>query len=53
MFKKKFTVHDGKALKNITINRFMLGLKIGQFVFNRKLGSINKKKKNDKRKKKK
>ena len=50
MFKKKFTIHDGKDYKSVSISRFMLGLKIGQFVFNRKMGSIHKKK--DKRKKK-
>lgn len=44
-FKKKVSVHDGKVDKNITVDRSMIGLKIGEFVFTRKIGVLHKKKK--------
>lgn len=52
MLKKKLFVHDGKAQKLITIERVMVGLKIGEFVFTRKIGVLHKKKVNKKGKKK-
>ena len=51
-FKKKFLVYDGKHIKNFFIRRFMLGLKVGEFVFTKKMGVIHKKKKNIRVKKK-
>jgi ribosomal protein S19 len=44
MLKKKFLVHDGKVSKAITVERSMVGLKIGEFVFTRKMGVLHKKK---------
>ncbi len=44
MLKKKFTLHDGKSYKSILIDRSMVGLKIGEFVFTRKMGVLHKKK---------
>lgn len=44
MLKKKFSVHDGKSVKHITVERSMVGLKIGEFVFTRKMGVLHKKK---------
>ena len=44
MLKKQFDLHDGKLVKSIAINRDMVGLKIGEFVFTRKMGILHKKK---------
>lgn len=44
MLKKKFSVHDGKSIKHIIVERSMVGLKIGEFVFTRKMGVLHKKK---------
>ena len=44
MLKKKITVHDGKSYKSILVDRVMVGLKIGEFVFTRKMGALHKKK---------
>jgi ribosomal protein S19 len=44
MLKKKFLIHDGKVSKAIIIERNMVGLKIGEFVFTRKMGVLHKKK---------
>ena len=44
MLKKKFFIHDGKSKKSITVERGMVGLKIGEFVFTRKVGVSHKKK---------
>lgn len=50
MLKKKVLIYDGKAHKNILIDRFMIGLKIGEFVFTRKVGVLHKKKVSKKKK---
>jgi len=44
MLKKKFTLHDGKSYKSVLIDRTMVGLKIGEFIFTRKMGVLHKKK---------
>mgnify|MGYP006195828617 FL=1 len=44
ILKKKFTVHDGKSYKSVLIDQSMVGLKIGEFVFTRKMGVSHKKK---------
>lgn len=44
MLKKKVTVHDGKSYKSVLVDRTMIGLKIGEFVFTRKMGVLHKKK---------
>jgi ribosomal protein S19 len=44
MLKKKVIVHDGKTYKSVLIDRIMVGLKIGEFVFTRKMGVLHKKK---------
>jgi ribosomal protein S19 len=44
MLKKKFTLHDGKSYKSILVDRSMVGLKIGEFIFTRKMGVLHKKK---------
>jgi ribosomal protein S19 len=44
MLKKKFNVYDGKSVKSVGIDRTMIGLKIGEFVFTRKMGVLHKKK---------
>jgi ribosomal protein S19 len=52
MLKKKFFIHDGKSQKPVVIERAMVGLKIGEFIFTRKVGVSHKKKiKNKKGKK--
>lgn len=51
--KKKFLVHNGKSYESISIDRKMVGLKIGEFVFTRKMGVLHKKKILNKRGKKK
>lgn len=50
MLKKKVLVHDGKSYKSILIDRFMIGLKIGEFIFTRKVGVLHKKKVSKKKK---
>lgn len=45
LLKKKISVHDGRISKNIAIDRSMVGLKIGEFIFTRKMGVLHKKKK--------
>lgn len=44
MLKKKFILHDGKSYKPVLIDRAMVGLKIGEFIFTRKMGVLHKKK---------
>lgn len=44
MLKKKFNVHDGKTVKGVVIERWMIGLKMGEFIFTRKMGVLHKKK---------
>jgi ribosomal protein S19 len=44
MLKKKFILHDGKSYKSVLIDRSMVGLKVGEFVFTRKMGVLHKKK---------
>ncbi len=44
MLKKRFTLHDGKSFKSILFDCSMVGLKIGEFVFTRKMGVLHKKK---------
>lgn len=44
MLKKRFPIHDGKSKKTVSIERNMVGLKIGEFVFTRKIGVLHKKK---------
>ncbi len=44
ILKKKFTVHDGKSYKSILIDQSMVGLKMGEFIFTRKMGVLHKKK---------
>lgn len=50
MLKKKVLVHDGKFYKSILVDRFMVGLKIGEFIFTRKVGVLHKKKVSKKKK---
>jgi ribosomal protein S19 len=45
LLKKTVSVHDGKTDKCITVDRTMVGLKIGEFIFTRKIGVLHKKKK--------
>lgn len=45
LLKKTVSVHDGKTYKGITVDRTMVGLKIGEFIFTRKIGVLHKKKK--------
>lgn len=42
--KKKISVHDGKSIKLLVVDRAMIGLKIGGFIFTRKMGVVHKKK---------
>ncbi len=42
--KKKFLVHNGKSYEHIVLDRKMVGLKIGEFIFTRKMGVLHKKK---------
>ncbi len=44
MLQKKFFVNDGRASKFFAIERNMVGLKMGEFVFTRKMGVLHKKK---------
>lgn len=44
LLKKKFMVNDGRSVKKITVERNMIGLKIGEFIFTRKMGVLHKKK---------
>lgn len=44
MLKKKFNIYDGKSTKSMVVDRVMVGLKIGEFVFTRKMGVLHKKK---------
>jgi ribosomal protein S19 len=44
MLKKKFNIYDGKSVKTIMVDRAMIGLKMGEFVFSRKMGVLHKKK---------
>jgi len=44
MLKKKVLVYDGKSFKSILVDRKMIGLKIGEFIFTRKIGVTHKKK---------
>jgi len=44
MLKKAFMVHDGKSSKKVIVDRFMVGLKVGEFIFTRKMGALHKKK---------
>lgn len=53
MLKKKVIVNDGKANKSIIIERNMIGLKVGEFIFSRKMGVLHKKKTLNKKGKKK
>jgi ribosomal protein S19 len=52
MLKKKFYIYTGKEAKYFTVERQFIGLKLGQFVFTRKMGVIHKKKQKNKRGKK-
>jgi ribosomal protein S19 len=52
MLKKKFFIHDGKSQKPVVIERAMVGLKIGEFIFTRKVGVSHKKKVKNKKGKK-
>jgi ribosomal protein S19 len=42
--KKTFAVYNGKEKKLMVIERNMIGRKLGEFVFSRKMGTIHKKK---------
>lgn len=42
--KKTFKVYTGKENKLMVIERSMIGQKIGEFIFTRKIGAIHKKK---------
>lgn len=53
MLKKKVIVNDGKTNKSIIIERNMIGLKVGEFIFSRKMGVLHKKKTLNKKGKKK
>lgn len=44
MLKKKFLVNDGKNNKYLNIERNMVGSKLGEFIFTRKMGVLHKKK---------
>jgi len=44
ILKKNFILHDGKSYKSVFIDRNMVGLKIGEFIFTRKMGVLHKKK---------
>jgi ribosomal protein S19 len=52
MLKKKFFIHDGKSQKPADIQRAMQALKIGEFIFTRKVGVSHKKKVKNKKGKK-
>jgi ribosomal protein S19 len=51
MLKQKFLVHDGRSSKALLVNQHMVGFKVGEFVFTRKMGVLHKKKKIKKGKK--
>jgi ribosomal protein S19 len=44
MLKQKVLIYDGKSSKLLTIERKMIGSKVGEFVFTRKIGVTHKKK---------
>jgi ribosomal protein S19 len=44
MLKQKLPVYDGKSFKLLVIERKMIGLKVGEFIFTRKIGVTHKKK---------
>jgi ribosomal protein S19 len=44
MLKKKVLIYDGKSFKSLLVERKMIGLKVGEFIFNRKIGVTHKKK---------
>ena len=44
VLKKKFFIYDGKSTRLVSIDRNMIGFKIGEFVFTRKMGVSHKKK---------
>lgn len=44
ILKKNFILHDGKSYKSVFIDQSMVGLKIGEFIFTRKMGVLHKKK---------
>ncbi len=52
MLKKKFYIYTGKEQKLFTVDRQSIGLKVGEFVFTRKMGIIHKKKDKNKKGKK-
>jgi small subunit ribosomal protein S19 len=47
-----FQVYTGKSYTNVYIEEKMVGHKLGEFAFTRKLGRIHEKKKNNKKLKK-
>ncbi len=44
MLKKKVLVYDGKSTKSLLVERRMIGLKVGEFIFTRRVGVTHKKK---------
>ena len=44
MLKQKVLIYDGKSSKLLTIERKMIGSKVGEFVFTRRIGVTHKKK---------
>jgi ribosomal protein S19 len=44
MLKKKVLIYDGKSFKSLLVERKMIGLKVGEFIFTRKIGVTHKKK---------
>ena len=44
MLKQKVSIYDGKSFRLLTIERKMVGSKVGEFVFSRKIGVTHKKK---------
>lgn len=51
--RKEILIHNGKVIEPLIIKREMIGSKIGEFIFTRKIGVLHKKKNKNKMKKKK
>lgn len=42
--RKDICIYNGKTFNNLIIKREMVGLKLGEFIFSRKIGVLHKKK---------
>jgi ribosomal protein S19 len=46
--RKSFLIYNGKSFNTLLVKREMVGLKIGEFLFTRKIGVLHKKKNKNK-----